>query len=71
MTFDIVCVIMGGSRTRRGLAMSLLLLFVISTQSYYFYNQETILDDNVEDITKLVLGPGGKNSNRFLPLRRG
>ena len=54
MTFDIVCVIMGGSGTRRGLAVFLLLLFVISTQSYYFSNQETILDDSDEDVTEVL-----------------
>ena len=39
--------------------MFLLLLFVISTQSYYFSVQETILDDSDEDVTE-VLGQAQK-----------
>ncbi|MEC8312393.1 MAG: hypothetical protein VXZ52_00655 [Candidatus Thermoplasmatota archaeon] len=50
---------MGESGTRRGLAVFLLLLFVISTQSYYFSNQKTILDDSDEDVTE-VLGQAQK-----------
>ena len=37
---------MGGNTSRQGLAVFMLLLFTLSTQSYYFSNQEMTLNDD-------------------------
>ncbi|MEC8541108.1 MAG: hypothetical protein VXY53_04640, partial [Candidatus Thermoplasmatota archaeon] len=46
---------MRGNRTVRSLAVFLLLIFILSTQSYYFSNQETTLEKN-DSVVYNVLG---------------